>query len=474
VPDITGRLRKRLDLFTPHRDGFVRKHAGQTLFVLGKGKFLAACNESGPMAAIDLLETAWETRREAADQAGEDSFARLRASGGLQLVHLLSEFYEYLDERVRTGKPKRMEETTAWDYKRSLNELGTAVGPDRPINDLGPADFGRYAKAISHNAQSSYGRKVAYVESFMRWALQLGRLGNNRFVRELTPGMDPLRSLVGPVLLKPSKADLRDERIVKSKSFTPAELGKLWHVADDRERLWIGLGLNGALDNADVMAMVWRVVAVASQYKGVVASDCSLVLDYRRRKRGRVRRVVPLVPAVACRLADHLVVSCDGRDPTDDELVFRSDDGKSLRKFTASGPQNYITSKFRSLMVRAGIRPPAEITIDEQGRKHAKSAGNGDGRGFRSLRTTFANLAPSGFRDEIEIVMGHSHGQTILDSYLETQGFSRLYELVTAVWEQAFSEPPDESWQAAHPPRAWPASVDKQHRSEAPPAPLAG
>lgn len=115
VPDLPGRLRKRIELFTAHRDGFVRKHAGTTLFVIGKGKFLAALQAGGPTAAVELLESTWADRSEAADEAGQETFARLRASGGLQLVHLLSEFYEYVDARVSTGKPKRIEATTPWN-----------------------------------------------------------------------------------------------------------------------------------------------------------------------------------------------------------------------------------------------------------------------------------------------------------------------------------------------------------------------
>lgn len=469
VPALPPKVARRVDVFTPHRDGFVRKHGGDALFVLGRGKFLAALGAGGATAAVELLEAEWDRRRDAADAAGEDQFAKLRASGGLLLIHVVAEYFAHLDHRVATGRPKRMEPTTAWDYKRTLNELGRVVGPDRPVNDLGPGDFARYAKAIAADAASSYARKVAYVHAFLRWALLAGKLGNNRCVRELTPGMDPLRSLIGPDLQKPSRADLRDERVVKEKSLTPAEIGKIWHVADDREKLWVALGVNCAFDNGDVMGLSWRVVVPASSYRGVLAGNAGLVVDYRRRKRGRVRRVVPLVPEVGCRLADHLAVGHPDAEPADDDLVFLGRDGRGLSRMSASGPQNIVTRTFARLMVRAGVRPAPVVTRDDDGRVHVRTAGSGDGRGYRSLRTTFSNLAPTGFRDEIEIVTGHAHGQVILDSYMETHGFSRLHELVSAVWERAFSERPDGSWSASRPAPARPAAGGRPTRSTTPP-----
>lgn len=462
VPEVPPRLRKRLSLFTPHRDGFVRKHRGEVVFVLGKGRFLHTYNADGVTAAVEAVEAAWEERRTKFDEAAEDSFQDLRATSGLTFVQLASEFFEHLDHRVRFGRPKRMEAVTAWDYQRTINEFGEAIGADRPINDLGPSDFGKYAKSIAGNAASSFARKVAYIEAFIRWGMQLGRFGNNRLVREVTPGQDPLRRLIGPDLVKPSATDLRDERVVKSQAFTPAEIGKLWAVATEQERLWIGLGLNGAFDNGDIMGLTWRVVVTAKAFRlgdrqvAMPKDDrAGLVIDYRRRKRGRIRRIIPLLPPVACRLADHLACYVD-REPADDDEVFQNADGEHLRRITASGPQNIVTRRFAKLMIRAGLRGEPVVTRDnETGKRYVKYPGDADGRGYRSLRTTMVNLAPTGYRDEIEIVMGHAHGQTILESYMETHGFTRLYELADAVWTAAFAEPPDEAWLAK---RSAPAS----------------
>jgi len=454
VPDtLPPRARKRLEHFTGHRDGFVRRYkdSPQPLFVLSKGKFLAALARGGAGAAVDLLEEAWDERRKRYDAEQQGDMARLRATGGLEFVHVASEFFDHLDHRVEHGKPKRLEKTTAWDYKRTLTELAEAVGPRKAFNDLGPDDFGRYAVAIAHNAARSYLRKVSYVEAFVRWALQLGRFADNRFIQRLTPGMDPLRAVIGPQLQKPSSEDVRDERAGKEKSFTPAEIGKLWHVASDEERLWIALGLNAAFDNADLMGLTWRVIAAASSYRHAAAENAAgLVIDYRRRKRGRVRRVAPLHYTAACLLADQLLRRGDLCG--DDDFVFGGEGSSGLARFSESGPQNLVTRRFTKLMVRAGLREKPKVVNDEQtGRKRVLSAGSGDGRGYRSLRTTFANLAPAGYRDEVEILMGHAHGHVILDSYVESFGFTRLSDLVCAVWDRAFSEPPDEGWRLAHP-----------------------
>ena len=469
LPAIPPRLKHRVAPFTAHRDGFIRRLPGapHPIAVLGKAEFLRVFNSQSATAALELLHERWEQRRKLHEAKSQGELSALRASGGMELVHLASEYFDYLDHRVKhsqaaqSGRAKRqrgvrrLAETTAWDVKRTVVELGRAIGPHTPVNHLGPDHFARYDVAIAENAASSYARKVAYVEAMLRWALQLGRFADNRHIRALAPGMDPVRALIGPQLVKPSSQDLRDERLQKAKALAPLEIAKLWHVADDEERLMIALGLNGALDNADVMALSWGVVAPASSYKARVGFE-GLVLDYRRRKRGRVRRVIPLLPEVACRLADQLVRR--GRpapgvaDFDDDDFVFVGRDGDGMARMSEAGPQNLVTRKFTRLFWRAGLRPPPRVTKDpETGKRHVTSAGSGDGRGFRSLRTSFANLAPTGFRDEIEIVMGHAHGQVILDSYMETHGFSRLFDLVSAVWTRAFAEPPDSSWRSTHP-----------------------
>ena len=63
-----------------------------------------------------------------------------------------------------------------------------------------------------------------------------------------------------------------------------------------------------------------------------------------------------------------------------------------------------------------------------------------DGKGFRSLRTTFANLTPRGFSEERKLIMGHS-GDITLDHYVEKHGVKHLRRLVDEVWLRAFTAP---------------------------------
>jgi integrase len=181
------------------------------------------------------------------------------------------------------------------------------------------------------------------------------------------------------------------------------------------------------------------------------------IFDYRRRKRGRIRRVIPLVDEAVRLMAAH-----QRPEPVDEkagELFFLSPGGRPLVWMTESGQQNTVTRKFTKLMVKAGLRPKPIITWDKTTKKkHVKSAGSGDGRGFRALRHTFANLAPANYREEVEIIMGHAHGGILLDRYLERVGLTRLFDLVNAVWNAAASEPPDAKWIAQFCPA--PASKD--------------
>jgi integrase len=466
--EVPPRLKKRLSDFTLHRDGFVRKYKDRTVFVCSRGKFLAAFEAGGWTGAAEAVEAFWADKQGEIDATDLSDLAELRTTGGLKFVELAALFYADLDHRVEKGKPKRLSQTTAWDYKRTINELGGIIGPEKYINELAPADFGKYADAIAENAASSFARKVAYLEAFLRWALLHGYLSNNRSVRGVAPGMDVYRSLVGPRLVKPSAEDLRDERVAEARAFEPAEIAKLWHVATDLERLWIGLGLTGALDNADIMQMTRSLVVPGGVAVKMSHPRVKRFLDYRRRKRGKIRRVIPLIKPV-----DRLLQAYVRPDPAvgvDEDLFFLQPDGTPLRKFSESGPQNHLTRTFIRLMIRAGLRSKPVVTKLKDGRRQVKSAGSGDRRGFRSLRTSFANLAPSGYRDEVEIIMGHGHGGVLLDRYLETHGFSRLYELVSGVWVAAFSERPDESWKAEHPRPAQASDPAERNASPAPSA----
>lgn len=410
--NIPKSLARTLASYTPHRDGWVRWHEGKTIFVCGK------------RTPLEEIEARWEAKRQTVEEGGANERSAMARIGGPTFAELASAFYEFNDACVQTGRPKRLSAVTAWDYQRVLTRLGQSVGAMTASADLAPALFSRFAIAIKDESPARYNTMIAYVEAFVRWCLSRGYLANNAILARLRVGQDPLREIIGHDLVKLPAEDLRDSRLSAEKSLTPDEIRALWNAGDSQDRLWIALGLNGALDNADLSNLTRGVIDLAAGR-----------LDYRRRKRGKVRRVIPLHHLTALLLSRHLAgLSGDG----DDTPVFRTPNGHPLQRLTAGGHTDYVAARFRVLMFRAGLRKrPASQRID--GKRTIRYMDEGDRRGFRSLRTTFPNLAPPGYGDEVEIIMGHAKGGVLLDNYLERFGFARLATLVDHVMHRALT-----------------------------------
>jgi integrase len=446
-----------------------------------KGKTRLAAPASTPH---DRVPDEWSRRKAVIDAEGterlRDIVARMTGAAGggngrgagMTVVKLASAFFEHLDHRVATGKPKRMQPTTAWDYKRTINEFGAAAGPNTALEDLAPEHFTAFAHSIAQDSPIRFGVKVAYVEYFMRWAMNSGYLARNRVLASLTPGVDPFRALVGPDLVKPHEQDVRDDRLGKSLAWTPAEIRKLWKVADLEEQCFIGCGINFAFDNADL----------AHVTDSVMDTDGATV-DFRRRKRGKIKRVAPIHPELRKLLKRYRAdrpalapVAAAGDEPggggeggevelaaapvaqagaaAADERFFRTPTGLPLQRIVRSkkGRENtidYVNMVFARLAIRAGLRAPfpkrrktgRASLPDEPLRPRRHRARGSVGRGFRSLRTAFTNLAPPGYREEIEIVTGHAQGTVLLDRYLEVHGTARLEELINHVWHRALTCP---------------------------------
>jgi integrase len=159
----------------------------------------------------------------------------------------------------------------------------------------------------------------------------------------------------------------------------------------------------------------------------------ALMIDFRRRKRGRIRRVIVLLPVVADMMRRY--ERPERSDGKDDGLFFHGRDGLPLEKWSESGPQNWITRWFVRLATRAGLRKSGEWK-EVDGVEKFVTAGSGDRRGFKSLRTTCANAVPSEFATEGVILMGHAKGGVLLDNYLETHGLAKLSQLSQAIHER--------------------------------------
>lgn len=392
----------------------------------GSARFV--CSKTTPPNEV---EDRWAEKKKQLDAAATEEVVKATARRSLRLIELASTFYEFNDQRVATGKPKRMSPFTARDYERTINALGRAIGPDKPIAELGPSDFDKFAAAIAGSALSRFAVDVAYVRAFMAWGLRQGHFAENRTLARLAAGQDPLEALVGASMVKPPDEDLRDEQVDRDASYSPNELRRLWAVADDTMRLWMGLGLNSAFDNADLANLIKPCL------------DLTLGrTDFRRRKRGKIRRVAPLMPKVF-ELATAYKRPALANDTIDDDLVFATPTGLPLQRLSPGGGIDYVAMRWGKLLQRAGIRPATIITRDKETGKRTYSMPDGyvaDRRGFRGLRTTFPNLAPPDHEEEVEIIMGHRH-TVLLDYYLKRVGWERLAFVVTHAWHRAFSCP---------------------------------
>lgn len=398
--DMPHRLRTKLEAnFTPHRDGWVIWYKGATRFV---------CGRKTPPAEV---EGKWEEKRDEIDNA---TAPRVRM-GDTTVRILMGSYIERQRRRVATGRPKPLSPFTLEDHIRTLRAFAKHVGPDRVVGELTPDDFQSYAATFDERAASTAARNIAYVKSMFTW-------GEKAELCE-EPSM-------GPDFVKPPVEVTRDERLEKTKSYTPEEIKKIWGVARRHERLWIALGINCAFDNSDISQLTWEVVDLKAG-----------VIDYRRRKKGRVRRVVPLTKRTLKLLMAYQKITGGKEGP-----VFQSADGHSLVRMRSKAdgratPIDAIARRWTILLQRAGIRPrPKRITL-ESGKRKLEWTGTGERRGFRGLRTTFANNVPPGYGDERQIVMGHSHGTTFLDNYLERVGMDRLREMVESVWSSIFKGP---------------------------------
>lgn len=410
--DLSPRVRERLAAFTPNRDGWMRWYRGKTRFVCS--------HRTHP----DAVEDRWQDKKRKIDE--DLTTAAKRTIEGVTLRDALSDFYTYLDDCVVNRHPKPMSDYTRADYIRTLTEFAKTIGGgDRLLAEIGPDDFRKFSRTMVGQAPSTLGRNVAYVRAFFAFCVGEGKI--------------PELPQFGRYFIKPHRQEHRDRRIDQRKSYTPEEIRKLWDAADATERTWIALGLNGALDNADLAHFTADVIDWDAE-----------TIDYRRRKQGKVRRVIPLRPETIKLLKSYKRPT---PQPGNEHLFFVTPKGNPLGRIKESGKRvglssgiDYVSQRWRKLLVRAGLREKPQV-LESIGRgakrrRRIKFVGKPDGRGFRSLRTTFANLVPAGYGDERTIIMGHSKGGVLVENYLETLGTARLKECVGHVWKSAFKSPP--------------------------------
>lgn len=333
------------------------------------------------------------------------------ASDDLTVKQLAELFMERQEKRVRLGKLARR---TYDDYRRVIEAFLKSVGPGRAVGELRPGDFGRYAETVKGSSPYTLSQHVAYIKAVFRWAYAADQIAT------------PVR--FGPDFVKPSASELRARREKVEKRLSPKEVRTLFKAAGPVQRAWIALGINGGFDNADVANLSREVI----DWK-------EATLDFRRRKVGHERRIIPLRPETVKLLkaykrpepidqadADVFFITRHGRRYCR-EKEHQTDAGR-LEKAT---PINGVSSEFAKFMKRAGV-----VT---------------DGRGYRSLRTTFRTLADAVLDERAShTIMGHRGGITahVSAQYVEVVDRKRLQAVVDHVWSKIFGRRPGR-WFAA-------------------------
>jgi integrase len=358
--------------FTLHRDGYVRWYRGKTRFVAGR---------SVDPARLDEI---WLAKRKAID-AGE-SAGRV-PTGPIRLRDLATAYLASVDAAVAAG---RLAVRSQMNNVRAANRFGEFVGGDRFASEIGPTDFAAFARSLKGLAASGVRPIIARVRAMFHWAVKMELLPRVRF---------------GAEFVAPGAQDIRDARIVRRRGFSPAEVAAIIDAAPPTLAVAVAVAICGGMNQSEVASIERSQI------------DAAGVVDFRRRKRGRIRRVVPLPAQVLQMLSQYR--RPEPREPGNADRLLLNECGRPLTRNGKAGWVDTAGQAFRLTCVRIGVT---------NGR---------DGRGFGGLRASFATLAPAGgYREEIEIVMGHAHGSMLLDHYLEDVGLDRLRYVVGHVWGQ--------------------------------------
>ena len=405
---------------TANTRGWIRYYRGKTRYVAAR---------SVPLAE---LEDVWIEVKKRIDAELNCEPAPIDASR-IGYREALSEFLSAMRTRVETGKPRPLKARTFWNYQDILNRFGSFMFHGSAIADMplaevnSPAVLGAFSATFGSWKSSGYDSIVARVGTFFAWAVEM------EYIDRFRPG---------PQFKRPAKSEIRDQRIELVKSFTPQQVARMLAAANQTMRCWIMLGVCGAMNNSDIAHLTPGVVDL---HTGII--------DYRRRKTGRVRRIIPLPDDVrdALRAYRDRVV---GRDSAATSFfiterkgaAFAADD--SLIDFS---PSDTISRLFRRVCEDAGVT-------------------RSRGQGFSGLRTTFFNLCPVGYDAERSAIMGRAKGSIDLDHYAEGLNLDRLRHVVNHVWSQISSE---RTGQAASPSASPVAEAAPSSPTAPPPEPAA-
>jgi integrase len=324
------------------------------------------------------------------------------ASDGTTVKELVNHFLNAKQALVDAGE---LSPRTWADYKGACDEIVTALGKARRVDDLDPDDFA----ALRNRLAKKWGpHRVGKTIQCVRCA----------FKHALDSGLVAAQVRFGPGFKRPSAKVLRLHRAKQGpKLFTAAEVRALVEGAlvvgkDGPELVQAGaqleamilLGVNCGLGNSDCGNLPLTALNLGAA-----------MIDYPRPKTGIPRRC-PLWPETVAALREALAVRKEPKDPADAGLVFVTKYGGSWAR---DDDPATITKEFRKLLDELGI--------------------NGR-RNFYALRHTFRTVA-DGAKDQpaADFIMGHEvpHMSTV---YREGIDDARLKAVTDHVRAWLFAE----------------------------------
>lgn len=353
--------------FTAYKDGWCKWYRSKTRHVCGKA------------VSRERVAEIWFQRVK--PRIDGERPAELRVSGEMTYRECLSEFAKACRHRVTTGKPRPMSERTLWNYLSILNDFGEFVGASNPMSVVNrPDTFARYARRYGGWKSSGFDSVVSRVGALFRWAADM------EYIDRYRPG---------PEFQRPAKSEIRSERIELTKAYTFDGIAKIIERPGPH-KLWCWLGVLAGYTNSDVAKLT-----------ALTMDRENHLLDFRRAKTGKIRRVCPLPKSVFDDLLE-LAKKCESPD----QPIFITQSGNRYARI-GKHPVDSISRLWRKVCIAVGV-------YNYQ---------------FTGLRTTLYNHWPRGYELERKIVMGRAHGTIDLDHYLEDVGIDRLRHCVNHLYE---------------------------------------
>ena len=340
---------------------------------------------AGRTADRRTLAALWQAKREAIDTDG----VLIPTGGDVTLRELAAAYFAALDRRMNDRSARPLSKRQRDNLMYECNRFGKFVGGATLVRDVGPAVFSRYRKHLGNQSPQTIASIIGRVGAMFTWAHRNGVVDK------------PI--LFGDAWQRPHRSLLRDQRMSVSKTYSEDDVGKLFAVADPMWRCWIALGVCGGFTVADL----------ANLPREMLAGD---VIDYRRRKVGKLRRLVPIVPGLR-----KLLKAYRRPKPADERFVnhaFLNDAGLPVGHWPKL---TEASVRFRDLQQRAGVF-----------RK---------GRSFTGLRTTCFNAMLKFDETARCVVFGRrpsSFTRIDWEHYLEDVDLDSVRHAVSSVFDRYF------------------------------------